>query len=97
MRRSLAANAHLICGRRGNGASCRKKVTEMNNPENPYPKGTLIWSVMEGDWEDLDAAQIAEVLATSSDAIHAMISRIKKETGYSVPHTRRKAGRKLDE
>lgn len=69
----------------------------MNKPINPYPKWTLIWSVMEGDLDDLGAAQIAEVLGTSSDAVHAMISRIRRETGYSVPYTRRKAGRKADE
>lgn len=80
----------------GNGAAHRKE-TSMGKPTNPYPKGTLIWSVMEGDWADLDAAQIAEVLGTSSNIVHAMISRIKRETGYFVPHIRRKAGRKADE
>ena len=73
------------------------KATSMGKPTNPHPKGTLIWSVMEGDWADLDAAQIAEVLGTSSNIVHAMISRIKRETGYFVPHIRRKAGRKADE
>lgn len=57
-------------------------------PENPYRRGSLIWSVMEGNWEDLTISQIAEVLGTTDKIISAMLSRIKKETGYYVPRAR---------
>lgn len=79
----------------------------MIKPENPYTKYlqndrngkkiSVLWSAFEGDWADLDAAQIAEVLGTSSDVVYATISRIKRETGYFVLYIRRKAGRKADE
>lgn len=58
----------------------------MKKPDNPYPKGPLIWSVMEGDWEDLTMEQIAEVMGSTYKAISSSITRIKKETGYRVPH-----------
>ena len=34
-------------------------------PANPFRPGSLIWSVMEGDWSDLTPKQIGEVLGTS--------------------------------
>ena len=34
----------------------------MDKPKNPYRKGSIIWSIMEGDWEDLTVKQIAEAL-----------------------------------
>lgn len=95
--RLLVENAHLICGRHGNGAARRKKVLTTDKPKNPYQKGTLIWSVMEGDWEDLTVTQIAEVLGTTPDNIGAYTSRIKRETGYVVPRLRGKTWRKADE
>lgn len=55
-------------------------------PKNPYRKGTIVWSLFEGDWSDLTAAQIADVLDTTRDCIHAALCRIKRETGYTVPH-----------
>ena len=64
----------------------------MDKPENPYNKGTRIWSVMEGDWEDLTVPQIAEVLDTTPSTINSYIVMIKKKTGYKVPHKRRKRG-----
>lgn len=69
----------------------------MNKPKNPYAKGTLIWSVMEGDWEDLTVTQIAEVLDTVPNNISAYIIKIRKQTGYLVPHLKGKGGRKLNE
>lgn len=57
-------------------------------PEDPYRKGSLIWSVMEGDWEDLTARQIAEVLDSTPGSVRNCIQRIKRETGYDVPHVR---------
>lgn len=59
-------------------------------PNNPYKKGSLIWSVMEGDWEDLTTRQIGEVLGTGAYSISAKISKIKKDTGYDVPHIKGK-------
>lgn len=65
-------------------------------PKNPYQKGTLAWSVMEGDWEDLTTEQIAEVLCTTPKNINSYISKILKETKYRVPYVRRKPGRQAD-
>lgn len=67
-----------------------------DKPANPYPEGTLIWSVMEGDWEDLTVKQIAEVLDAVPNSVRSTIAAIKKRTGYSVPHTKSKIGRKLE-
>lgn len=58
----------------------------MTKPENPYRKGSIVWNLMEGDWADLTAGQIAEVLDTTRASIHAALCRIKAETGYTVPH-----------
>ena len=55
-------------------------------PKNPYKKGTIVWNLLEGDWADLTAGQIAEVLDTTRASIHAALYRIKRETGYTVPH-----------
>lgn len=60
----------------------------MDKPKNPYRKGSLIWSVMEGDWEDLTVRKIAEVLDSVPNTVYSTISRIKKETGYDVPHVK---------
>lgn len=57
----------------------------MNKPQNPFRKGSIIWSVMEGDWEDLTVRQIAEVLGTGPGNIYCCLSKIKTETGYIVP------------
>lgn len=69
----------------------------MDKPNNPYTKGTLIWAVMEGAWEDLTVTQIAEVLDTVPNNISAYIIKIRKQTGYLVPHLKGKGGRKLNE
>lgn len=58
-------------------------------PENPFREGTLIWSIMEGDWEDLTVNQIAEVLDTTEQQISVYLSHIQKKTGYAVPFRRR--------
>lgn len=94
---TLAALGEVASLTDGNGAARRKKVLTMDKPKNPYQKGTLIWSVMEGDWEDLTVTQIAEVLGTSPNNIAAYIYRIKQETGCVVPCLRGKTGRKADE
>ena len=58
----------------------------MNKPKNPYREGSILWSLVEGDWADLSAAQIAEVLDTTRASIHTYLYKIKHETGYTVPH-----------
>lgn len=60
----------------------------MNKPANPYKRGTLVWKVFEGGWEDLTRTQIAEVLAVDPDAITHCMSKIKKETGWEVPRVK---------
>lgn len=69
----------------------------MDKPENPYRKGSLIWSVMEGDWEDLTVSRIAEVLGTAPSSISVNIATIKKETGYIVPRKGGRVRRPFDE
>ena len=58
----------------------------MTKPENPYRKGTILWNLMEGDWADLTAGQIAETLDTTRASIRSALYRIKMDTGYIVPH-----------
>ena len=60
----------------------------MTKPENKYKRGSVVWSVMEGDWEDLTVPEIAEVLNTSPKTVLRAIHRIKKETGYEVQRSR---------
>ena len=79
----------------------------MIKPENPYTKYlqndrngkkiSVLWSVFEGDWEDLTVPQIADVLNAAPSHISAYIYRIKRDTGYIVPYVKRKAGRKRGE
>lgn len=61
----------------------------MDKPKNPYREGSIIWSVMEGDWEDLTVKQIAEVLDVLPSAVSESIRRIRVKTGYVVPHAGR--------
>ena len=58
-------------------------------PENPFRAGTLIWAVMEGDWEDLTVNQIAEVLDTTPQQISVYIAIIKRKIGYAIPRLRK--------
>lgn len=62
----------------------------MEKPINPYRKGTFIWSIFEGDWEDLTIEQIGEVFDRTADEIREVIHRIKRKTGYDVPRRRTK-------
>lgn len=66
----------------------QERLDALKKPQNPYRKGTLTWSVMESDWEDLTVAQIAEVLDVQTKKIYEAIQKIKAETGYLVPHAR---------
>lgn len=69
----------------------------MSRPVNPFRRGSVIWSVMEGGlqgefdglpgWADLTTAQIGEVLDTTAANVSAYLRRIRRETGYTVPHT----------
>lgn len=70
----------------------------MARPENPYPPGSLIWSLMEGGLqgefdgkpglEDMTIQEIADLLETTYYTVQATLSRIKRETGYRVPRRR---------
>lgn len=61
----------------------------MEKPDNPYRKGSVIWSIMEGDWEDLNAEQIGEVLLVTKEDVIRYMSKIKKGTGYIVPRKKK--------
>lgn len=61
----------------------------MDKPTNPYRKGCVIWSIMEGDWEDLTVDQIAEVLNCDPHTVTHGIHSIKKKTGYQIPYTKK--------
>lgn len=58
----------------------------MGKPKNPYREGSIIWSVMEDDWEDLTVKQIAEVLDVLPRYVAESMRRIRVKTGYVVPH-----------
>lgn len=68
----------------------------MDKPVNPYRRGTRVWMLMEGGiqeefdglpgWEDLDTAQIGELLGCSRSNVRKLISIIRTQTGYTVPH-----------
>lgn len=62
-------------------------------PHNPYKRGTTIWSLFEGDWEDLTIRQIAEVLDCRKHLVENYLARIKRDTGYVVPRTPGRRGR----
>lgn len=65
-------------------------------PLNPFRRGSVIWSVMEGGlqgefdgrpgWADLTVTQIAEVLDVAASGVSSYLLRIRKKTGYAVPH-----------
>lgn len=58
-----------------------------NKPNNPYRKGSLIWSLMDGDFSDLTVAQIAEVFDATVMSIRDAIWKIRHDTGYDIPRT----------
>lgn len=72
------------------GNTIKKKIN------NPFKKGSIIWSVMAGDWEDLTTHQIAEVLGSTYYTIRDCFETIRIKTGYRVPHAKGKPGRKTD-
>lgn len=74
-------------------------TTINKKPANPYSKeqDIILWSVFEGDWEDLPRDEIAWTLGTSESKISACFAKIKRETGYDVPRVRRRASKKPKE
>ena len=69
---------------------------EQDRPVNPFRRGSVIWSVMEGGlqgefdglpgWADLTVAQIAEVMDVTATRVCEILYRVRKKTGYAVPH-----------
>lgn len=67
-----------------------------NRPVNPFRRGSVIWSVMEGGlqgkfdglpgWTDLTVTQIAEVLDITVESVCNCLWKVRKKTGYTVPH-----------
>lgn len=67
-----------------------------DRPVNPFRHGSVIWSVMEGGlqgefdglpgWADLTVAQIAEVLDITVESACNCLWKVRKKTGYAVPH-----------
>ena len=67
-----------------------------NRPANPFRRGSVIWGVMEGGlqgefdglpgWADLTVSQIAKALDVTAANVSVYLCRIRKETGYTVPH-----------
>ncbi len=78
----------------------------MLRPCNPYRKGTLRWSLMEGGlqgefdglpgWDDLTVSQLAEIFDKPALGIRNTLTVIKRDTGYCVPRARARPGRKLE-
>lgn len=62
----------------------------MEKPVNPYKHRSLTWALLEEDWSDLTANEIAEVFGTSRSTIYSCIRRIRVETGYEVQYVRQK-------
>ena len=78
-------------------AALRKRVTVIDRPKNPYKKGSLIWSLMEGDWEDRTTDQISEVLDADTNSIRSLLRKIEQDTGYKVLYVHRKGGKRKAE
>ena len=58
----------------------------MSKVNNPFKPNTVAWNLLEDDWSDLTAHQIAEVLDVQPDTVNKALRTIKKEIGYEVPH-----------
>lgn len=73
-------------------------ISNMERPNNPYKRGSIIWAIMEGGlqsefdglpgWDDMSIAQIAEALDASYTCVQSSLTRIEKETGYRVKRVR---------
>lgn len=53
---------------------------------NQYKKGSIAWTLLNGDWSDLNVRQIAEVLGVETKKIYSTINNIRIRKGYEVPH-----------
>ena len=72
-------------------------VKVRDRPANPFRRGSVIWSVMEGGlqgefdglpgWADLTVTQIAEVLDVTAARVCDVLWKVRKKTGYVVPHS----------
>ena len=58
----------------------------MAKVNNPFKPNTVAWKLLEDDWSDLTARQIAEVLDVQPLAVYRALQAVRKETGYEVPH-----------
>ena len=65
----------------------------MSKVNNPFKPNTVAWKLLEDNWSDLTARQIAEVLDVQPDTVYKAIRTIRKKTGYEVPH---KAGERSE-
>lgn len=68
----------------------------MEQAHNPYKPRSMLWALMEEDFSDLTIKQIAEVFDTGAQTVYTALSRIKHDTGYTVPykHIRNKKKRR---
>lgn len=78
----LAADA--LEALRAENARLRREV------DCPYQKGSIARELLLGDWADLTIDEIAAALHSTYNNISTAIARIKRETGYIVPHRRKK-------
>ena len=61
---------------------------------NPYRPRSMLWALVEEDFSDLTAQQIAEVFDTSDKVVYQAMTRIRHETGYSVRFARKRKKRR---
>lgn len=54
--------------------------------ENPYRAKSLCHELYDGDFRNLLIEEIAERFKTTKGSVRSTINRIKRETGYFVPH-----------
>lgn len=57
---------------------------------NPYRPRSMLWALVEEDFSDLTAQQIAEVFDTSDKVVYQAMTRIRHETGYNVRFARKR-------
>lgn len=58
----------------------------MDKPENPYDPESTIWKLYDGDWSRCTVTQIAESLHCCNELVRKYISKVRKQTGYSIPY-----------
>lgn len=55
----------------------------------PYQRGTIARELMLWDWSNMTIDEIAAALHSTYNNVSTTIAKIKKETGYIVPHRRK--------